>query len=51
MITSRWQRWRRDVLAALVGALLAVAVLGPLSWHRFQVERQRAESAENQRDE
>ena len=51
MIVLRWQRWRRDALAALAGALLAGAVLGPMSWHCFRVERQRAESAEQQRDE
>jgi hypothetical protein len=39
-------RWRRDLLAALGGVLVASAVLVPVGWSHVRAERQRAEAAE-----
>jgi hypothetical protein len=41
-----WQRWRRDLLFALAGVIVASAVLIPVGWSQVRAERQRAEAAE-----
>jgi hypothetical protein len=43
---ARWQTWRRDLLFALAGVVVASAVLVPVGWSHLQAERHRAEAAE-----
>ena len=45
-MSARWQSWRRDLLFALAGALVASAVLVPVGWTQIRAERRRAEVAE-----
>jgi uncharacterized membrane protein len=45
-MNARWASWRRDLLFALAGALVASAVLVPVGWSQLRAERQRAEAAE-----
>jgi hypothetical protein len=45
-MSARWSSWRRDLLFALAGALVASAVLVPVGWWQVRAERQRAEAAE-----
>jgi hypothetical protein len=40
--------WRRDLLCALAGVIVASAVLVPVGWLRVRAERERAEEAERQ---
>jgi hypothetical protein len=45
-MSVRWERWRRDLLFALVGVVVASAVLVPVGWAYYRAERQRTEAAE-----
>jgi hypothetical protein len=47
-MTTRWPSWRRDLLFALAGAVVAAGVLVPVGWSRVRAERQRAEAAEEE---
>lgn len=45
-MNARWASWRRDLLFALAGALVASTVLVPVGWSQLRAERERAETAE-----
>ena len=47
-MNARWESWRRDLLFALAGAVVASAVLMPVGWSHVRAERQRAEAAEEE---
>jgi hypothetical protein len=38
----RWDVWRRDCYAGLVGAIVAAGVLVPLDWRQLDAERRQA---------
>ena len=41
-----WPSWRRDLLFAVLGAVLSAAVLVPVGWSRLRAEQERAEAYE-----
>jgi hypothetical protein len=49
-MNTRWASWRRDLLFALAGMLVASAVLVPVGWWQVCAERERTRAAEAQRE-
>lgn len=50
MIRFRWQGWRRDCVAGLIGATIAAGAFAPIGWSLVSAERNRATAVEREAD-